>query len=179
MPSSGSSSHGAREATYVWNWGRICGSSSSEPSRIEISSPSGQRPPNSDEPQTLQKTLTAVPCSGAYTRRSSSPERSRNWSRATRAGVRPKVPECFRQSEQWQWFARRKGSATSNVTPPQRQLPRTESATRPSYTSPGHVGADLHDADPEDPDRLPLPGRLLGREGRAEAARAGAPAGPA
>src|SRR3954447_24232591 len=42
-----------------------------------------------------------------------------------------------------------------------------------------YVGADLHDADPEDPDRLPLPGRLLGREGRAQAARARAPPGPA
>src|SRR5438105_10254297 len=35
-------------------------------------------------------------------RRSSSPERSRNCSRGTRAGVRPKAPECLRQSEQWQ-----------------------------------------------------------------------------
>src|SRR6266566_969839 len=165
MPSSGSSSHGARDATYVWNWGRICGSSSSEPSRIEISSPSGQRPPNSDEPQTPQKTLTAPPSSGAYARRSSSPESSRNRSRGTRAGVRPKVPECLRQREQWQWLARRKGSSTLKITPPQRQLPRIEFATRPSYTSPRDVGADLHDADPEDPDRLPLPRRLLGCEG--------------
>src|SRR5438270_12727665 len=110
-------------------------------------------------------------------RRSSSPERSRNCSRGTRAGVRPKAPECLRQSEQWQWLARRNGSSTSNVTPLQRQLPRTEFATRPSYTLPRDVGADLHDADPEDPDRLPLPGRLLGGESRAEAARAGALAG--
>ena len=37
----------------------------------------------------------------------------------------PNVPECLRQKEQWQWFARVNGSSTSKRTPPQRQLPPT------------------------------------------------------
>src|SRR5207249_8293381 len=98
---------------------------------------------------------------------------------ATRPCVSPNVPECFLQREQWQWFARRKGNVTSKVTPPQRQLPRTESAIPTKLHFARCVGADLHDADPEDPDRLPLPGRLLGHQGRAEAAGAGAPPGAA
>src|SRR2546430_12254284 len=39
------------------------------------------------------------------------------------------------------------------------------------------LGVRLHDGDPEDPDRLPRVRRLLGRESRAGAARAGDAAG--
>src|SRR2546430_368730 len=61
----GSSSRGAGDETRVGTGGGIAGPSPGEPSGIEISSPSGRRPPNSDEPQTPQKTLTAPPSSGA------------------------------------------------------------------------------------------------------------------
>ena len=54
----------------------------------------------------------------------------------------------------------------------------SESFAAPSYTSPRGVGADLHDADPEDPDRLSRAGRLLGDQGRAAPAGTGAPPGP-
>src|ERR1043166_949079 len=60
-PSSGSSSHGARDSTNEWYCGRLPGSPSSEPSRTETSSPSGQWPPKREEPHAEQNTLTAVP----------------------------------------------------------------------------------------------------------------------
>jgi N-methylhydantoinase B len=100
-PSSGSSSHGARESTNAWYWGRMPGSSSSGPSRTDTSSPSGQSPPNRLEPQTEQNAF-ALPPSGRKTRTSSSPARRRNRSRATRACASAPAPECLRQREQWQ-----------------------------------------------------------------------------
>jgi hypothetical protein len=54
---------------------------------------------------------------------SSSPCTSRKPSRGTRPCVSPNVPECLRQREQWQWFARRNGDVSSKRTPPQRQPP--------------------------------------------------------
>src|SRR5439155_6445402 len=142
-PSCGSSSHGARESTNEWYCGRIPGSPSSEPSRIEISSPSGQCAPNRLEPHTEQNALTAPP-SGRKTRISSSPASKRNPSRGTRPIVSPKVPECFRQREQWQWFERRNGAATSKRTPPHRQLPRSGSSIAAQSKSPRlHSAADV------------------------------------
>ena len=76
-PSAGISAQGAREATNVWNCGRIPGSPSSDPRRIATSSPSGHSAPNRLEPQTEQKAFTRPP-SGLKTRISSSPASRRN-----------------------------------------------------------------------------------------------------
>src|SRR5687767_4303396 len=58
------SCQGAFEATKVWYWGRMPGSPSTVPSRIEISFPSGHIPPKRLEPHTPQKTLTAASGAG-------------------------------------------------------------------------------------------------------------------
>jgi hypothetical protein len=60
-PSAGSSSQTALEPTNDRYSGRIPGSPSSAPSRIETSGPSGQVPPNRLDPQTEQNTLAAPP----------------------------------------------------------------------------------------------------------------------
>jgi HAMP domain-containing protein len=60
-PSSGSSSHTAFDPTNERYDGRIPGSPSRDPSRIEISGPSGQLPPNTLEPQIEQNTFAAPP----------------------------------------------------------------------------------------------------------------------
>src|SRR5690242_1841095 len=49
----------------------------------------------------------------------------------------------------------------------------------PVHCLDGGLGVHLHDACPEDPDRLPRAGRLLGCEGRAEPSGAGVAAGGA
>jgi hypothetical protein len=54
----------ALDATNVWYCGRIPGSPSTDPRRIETSAPSGHSPPKRLEPQTEQKALTAAPAAG-------------------------------------------------------------------------------------------------------------------
>src|SRR5687768_16199862 len=107
------SCQGAFEATKVWYWGRMPGSPSTVPSRIEISFPSGHIPPKRLEPHTPQKTLTAASGAGRYTTSRSAPETSRKSSRRTRPWVPTAAPLCFRQREQWQCPARRKGPLTT------------------------------------------------------------------
>ena len=58
------SSQGARESTKVWYCGRIPGSPSKAPRRIDTSCPSGQLPPNRLEPQVVQNAFTAAPGAG-------------------------------------------------------------------------------------------------------------------
>ena len=92
-------SPGARDATKVWNCGRIGIAVGAEADRHLVAS--GQPMPNRLEPQTEQNAFTRPP-SGLKTRISSSPANRRKPERGTRPCVPPKAPECLRQREQWQ-----------------------------------------------------------------------------
>src|SRR5262245_25491942 len=106
------SSHGAFDPTNVWYWGRMAGSPSTVPSRIDTSGPSGQVPPNRLEPQTEQNALIE-PSSGLYERTRSAPDTREKSFRLTRPCVQTAVPEWRRHREQWQWPALRNSPRTS------------------------------------------------------------------
>src|SRR5204863_5902209 len=59
------------------------------------------------------------------------------------------------------------------------QMPATslDQVAAVAYTAAGGLGVRLHDGDPEDPDRVPRAGRLLGHQGGAGTARARAAPG--
>src|SRR3954447_14680315 len=101
----------------------MSGSPSSVPSRTDTSGPSGHVPPNRLEPQCAQNALDIPPPGGRNTRVLSSPATNRNPSRGTRPWAEAELPECLRQREQWQKFARRNGTVISKRTAPHRQLP--------------------------------------------------------
>src|SRR5437763_821317 len=101
----------------------MSGSPSSAPSLTDTSEPSGHVPPNRLEPHCAQNALDMPPSGGRNTRMLSAPATKRNPSRGTRPWAEAELPECLRQREQWQKFARRNGIEISNRTAPQRQLP--------------------------------------------------------
>jgi hypothetical protein len=121
-PSSGNVSQGATERT------KMCASGSpSKPESIALSrtlhvSDSGHPPPNRFEPQTEQNVF-AEPSAGVYGRNNSSPSRIRTASVRVRPLVVPTPPEIRLQFVQWHCETLTNGSAISNRTPPQRQLP--------------------------------------------------------
>src|SRR5919204_448518 len=100
----------------------------------------GHPPPKRFEPHAEQNVF-AVPSSGWYVRRSSSPARTRIASVRTRPFAVPTPPESFLQVAQWQKDMFSNSSGSSNRTPPHWQLPRSVATAR-AYLRPGRDRED-------------------------------------
>jgi hypothetical protein len=108
----------------MWELGRTSNASSSALARTLAVSESGHPPPNRFEPQVRQNVF-ALPSSGWNVWSRSSPSRIRMAFDGTRPLTVAAPPESFLQLSQWQYLNVAGASDSSNLTPPQRQLPRT------------------------------------------------------
>src|SRR5438067_867632 len=90
---------------------------------------SGHAPPKRFDPQTRQNVL-AVPSTGLNVRSRSSPSTMRMAFDGTRPFSVPVPPDSFLQLSQWQYLSVSGAPVSSNLTPPQRQLPRNGSTPR-------------------------------------------------
>src|SRR5438094_6260806 len=109
--------------------GRASKGSSIAVARTLAVSDSGQPPPKRFEPHARQNVL-ALPPGGRKVCRRSSPSRIRIAVDGTRAFTVAAPPESFLQLSQWQYRSVSGASVTSNLTPPQRQLPCNAATVR-------------------------------------------------
>src|SRR5256886_11468694 len=109
--------------------GRASKGSSIAVARTLAVSDSGQPPPKRFEPHARQNVL-ALPRGGRKVCRRSSPSRIRIAVDGTRAFTVAAPPESFLQLSQWQYRSVSGASVTSNLTPPQRQLPCNAATVR-------------------------------------------------
>src|SRR3954454_191857 len=109
--------------------GRAAKGSSSALARTLAVSESGQPPPKRFEPQARQKVL-ALPSAGRNVSSRSAPSRIRIAVDGTLPLTVPMLPDSFLQLSQWQYLSVAGASVTSNLTPPQRQLPRSPATRR-------------------------------------------------
>ena len=106
----------------MWALGRASNGSSSALARTLAWADSGQPPPKRFDPHARQKVF-ALPAAGWKVCSKASPSTIRIAFEGTRPFTVPVPPDSFLQLSQWQYLSVLGASATSNVTPPQRQLP--------------------------------------------------------
>src|ERR1044072_2855917 len=106
----------------MWRSGAPSKGVSSAGSRTLAHSDSGQPPPKRLDPHRVQNVF-ALPSSGWYVRRSSSPLTILTESLRTAPFAVPPPPERRLQLAQWQKLRGVNSPVSSNRTPPQRQLP--------------------------------------------------------
>lgn len=106
----------------MWALGLASNGSSIALARTLACADSGQPPPKRFDPHARQKVF-ALPSAGWNVCSRASPSTMRMVFEGTRPFTVPVPPDSFLQLEQWQYLSVSGASTTSNLTPPQRQLP--------------------------------------------------------